>query len=205
MRNRAVSLILWVAIGLFAIAPVMGQQEGEGMSVATFAGGCFWCLEPPFHQTEGVVDVIAGYMGGTVENPSYEQVSTGKSGHLEVAQVTFDPEVVSFNRLLEIFWRNIDPTDSYGQFADRGPQYKTAIFWHDEEQRQAALASKEKLAASGKFTNPIVTDIREARVFYPAEEYHQDYYRKNSLHYNAYKVGSGRAGFIQKTWGKEGE
>ncbi|MCB2199124.1 peptide-methionine (S)-S-oxide reductase MsrA [bacterium] len=180
----------------------MANEDSE-MSIATFAGGCFWCMEPPFHQTEGVTDVVAGYMGGAVDNPSYREVSSGNTGHLEVAQITYDPSLVSFDELLEVFWRNIDPTDSYGQFADRGPQYKTAIFCHDEEQRIAAVASRKALEESGKFSDPIVTDIREAAEFFPAEEYHQDYYKKNALHYNAYKVGSGRAGFLKKTWDKD--
>ena len=199
-----------ILLGALAVVLLLGAplsttlaEETSEMATATFAGGCFWCMEPPFHQSEGVIDVVAGYMGGSVDNPSYRAVSSGNTGHLEVAQITYDPSVVSYEKLLDVFWRNIDPTDSYGQFADRGPQYKTAIFCHNEEQRVAAVASKKALGESGKFSDPIVTDIREAAEFYPAEEYHQDYYKKNSLHYNAYKVGSGRAGYLKKTWGKD--
>lgn len=201
-RNSLLGVFL---TGFFLLAPLSTTlaNEDSKMAIATFAGGCFWCMEPPFHQTEGVTDVIAGYMGGTVDHPTYREVSTGKTGHLEVAQITYDPDVVSYEKLLEIFWRNIDPTNSYGQFADRGPQYKTAIFWHDDEQRLAAEASRKALAESGKFSDPIVTDVREAETFWPAEEYHQDYYKKNALHYNAYKVGSGRAGYLKKTWGED--
>lgn len=170
------------------------------MAVATFAGGCFWCMEPPFQKLDGVKEVIAGYTGGDVKNPTYQQVSSGRTGHLEAAQITYDPNVVSFETLLATFWRNIDPTDRGGQFADRGSQYETAIFYHNDEQKKLAEESKKKLEESGKFDRPIVVKILPATVFYAAEEYHQDYYKKNPLHYNSYKVGSGRAGFIERFW-----
>lgn len=173
------------------------------MAIATFAGGCFWCMEPPFQQLDGVQDVIAGYMGGTEPNPTYREVSTGTTGYLECARIIYDPEVVSYRKLLEVFWHNIDPTDSYGQFADRGPQYHTAIFYHNDEQKQLAEESKKELEESGKFKEPIVTTIRPASEFYQAEDYHQDYYQKNPTHYKLYKKGSGREGYIKKTWGKE--
>ncbi|MBZ0265767.1 peptide-methionine (S)-S-oxide reductase MsrA [bacterium] len=173
------------------------------MKKATFAGGCFWCIEPPFHRLEGVIDVYAGYTGGKTVNPTYDEVTSGRTGHLEAAQVIYDPAIVSYETLLETFWHNIDPTDDGGQFADRGSSYKTAIFYHDEEQRLLAEKSKKALAESGMLKKPIVTDIREAGEFYRAEEYHQDYYKKNPLHYNAYKKGSGRADYLERMWGQK--
>ncbi len=167
---------------------------------ATFAGGCFWCMQQPFDETPGVISTSVGYTGGSVPHPTYEQVLTGNTGHAEVIAVTYDPHQVSYEQLLDVFWRNIDPTQRWGQFADRGTQYRTAIFVHDEAQRQAAEVSKQHLAASGKFREPLVTEIVAAVPFYPAEEYHQHYYRKQAAHYNAYKVGSGRADFLNKTW-----
>lgn len=169
--------------------------------LATFAGGCFWCMEPPFEGHKGVLDVVAGYTGGHVPNPTYEQVCTGETGHAETVQITFDPDQVTYQELLDIFWRNIDPTTEDAQFADQGTQYRTAIFYHSEEQKKLAQASKDKLAASGKFKSPIVTEIVPAAVFYRAEEYHQDYFKKQPFRYKNYSVGSGRAGFIKKTWG----
>lgn len=177
---------------------------GKKQEVAIFGGGCFWCMEPPYEQLDGVIDVVAGYSGGTSANPDYQQVSSGQTDHLEAVKVTYDPEKVSYRELVEIFWRQIDPTDDGGQFADRGNHYRTAIFYSNEHQRQTAEESKEFLKASGMFTQPIVTRILPATAFYPAEEYHQNYHVKNVLHYNAYKKGSGRAAFIEKNWqGKE--
>lgn len=170
---------------------------------ATFGGGCFWCMEGPFKQLPGVVSVTSGYSGGTAANPTYEQVSSGETGHAEVIQVVYDPAKVTYDQLLDVFWRNIDPTDAGGQFADQGSQYRTVIFTHTEAQRQAAEASKQRLAASGKFEAPIATVIEPAQPFYPAENYHQGYSEKNPLQYNLYKQGSGRAGFLKKTWGKD--
>ncbi len=172
---------------------------GRGRT-AIFAGGCFWCMEPPFEQLEGVIDVQAGYTGGRTEHPTYEEVSTGRTGHLEAVRVVYDPEKVDYEKLLEVFWRQIDPTDTGGQFADRGSQYTTAIFYLDEEQRRLAEASRRRLDSSGIFDRPVVTAILPATTFYPAEDYHQDYYRKNVLHYTRYKAGSGRADFIDATW-----
>jgi len=168
--------------------------------VAIFGGGCFWCMEPPFKNTDGVVDVIAGYTGGDIENPTYEQVTSGSTGHYEAVQVTYDPSRVSYEELLDIFWRQVDPTDSGGQFADRGTQYYSAIFYLDDEQRQKAEGSKKRLDESGIFDKPVVTAILAAEPFYKAEEYHQDYAQKNILHYSRYKTGSGRDGFLKKTW-----
>ena len=167
---------------------------------ATFAGGCFWCMEPPFENTEGVVEAVAGYTGGHVENPTYEQVTSGTTGHYEAVQVTYDPEKVSYKQLLDVFWRQIDPTDDGGQFADRGTQYFTAVFYHDEEQKKEAQQSKKELDGSDIFDKPVITAILPAKTFYRAEEYHQDYYKKNAFHYSSYKIGSGRAGFIKETW-----
>ena len=169
---------------------------------ATFAGGCFWCMEPPFEQLEGVKAVVSGYTGGKKEKPTYEEVSSGRTSHAEAVQITYDPAIVSYEKLLEVFWRNIDPTTEDAQFADVGSQYRTAIFYHSEEQRRLAEASKERLAKSGKFARPIVTEIQPAGPFYPAEEYHQDYYKKNPGHYKRYRFGSGREGFLKKTWGE---
>ncbi|MFW6244650.1 MAG: peptide-methionine (S)-S-oxide reductase MsrA [Fibrobacterota bacterium] len=175
-------------------------QRNPLQEVATFAGGCFWCLQGPFEKTEGVKNVTVGYTGGHVVNPSYEQVSTGRTGHREAVQVLFDPGKVSYETLLEIFWRQIDPTDPGGQFADRGEQYMTAVYYHDEDQKKKALESKEKLNASGRFSAPVATDILPAAPFYAAEDYHQKYYLKNQEAYRRYKVGSGREGYIQSKW-----
>jgi len=169
---------------------------------ATFAGGCFWCMQGPFQQVEGVTEVVAGYAGGTKENPSYEEVSTGTTGHLESVQVTFDPEKVSYGKLLDVFWTQIDPSDEEGQFADKGSQYRTAIFYHDEEQKRIAEASKKAIDASGKFSRQVATEIRPFTNFYPAEEYHQNYAKKKPREYQLYKTYSGREAFIKKTWGE---
>jgi methionine-S-sulfoxide reductase len=172
--------------------------------IATFAGGCFWCMEPPFRELKGVQDIQSGYMGGSKANPTYEEVSSGETGHLEVIQMKYDPAVVSYDKLLDTFWRNIDPTDGDGQFADRGSQYHTAIFYHSDEQKKLAEASMKKLSEGEVYKGrKILTKILKAAPFYKAEDYHQDYATKNPLRYNAYKVGSGRAGFLEKTWKKD--
>ncbi len=170
-------------------------------SVATFAGGCFWCMVKPFDRYDGVKTVVSGYTGGDLENPTYEQVCTNRTGHREAVQITFDPELISYEQLLDIFWRQIDPTDTGGQFFDRGESYETAIYYHTEEQRDLAERSKEVLEASKKFDKPIATDILPAKTFYAAEDYHQQYYVKNPTHYQRYSIGSGRVGFQQKHWG----
>ncbi len=175
--------------------------DGPNIARAVFAGGCFWCMEPPFEKLDGVHEVLSGYTGGTKERPGYREVAGGRTNHLEAVEVVYDPGKISYDQLLDVFWRNIDPTQDNGQFADIGPHYRTAIFVADEEQREAAQKSLEKLAASGKFDKPIVTEIRDAGAFFPAENYHQDYYEKNAAHYNAYRVGSGRASFLERTWG----
>jgi methionine-S-sulfoxide reductase len=191
--------------GLLIVGMIVAMAEGEKpaqVETATFAGGCFWCMEPPFEKLEGVQSVRAGYTGGTVKDPTYEQVSSGTTGHAEAIEVLYDPSKVSYEQLLDIFWMNIDPTTPNQQFSDHGSQYRSAIFTHTEEQKRLAEGSKDTLARSGTFTAPLVTEIVPASTFYPAEEHHQDYYKKHALRYNLYRVGSGRAGFLKKTWGK---
>lgn len=167
---------------------------------ATFAGGCFWCMVKPFDRYDGVISVLSGYTGGHVVNPSYEQVCRGDTGHTEAVQITFDPNIISYNTLLEIFWQQIDPTDANGQFADRGDSYRPVIFYHNESQHKQALATKQALQASGRFTQPINVAIEPAVAFYPAEDYHQQYYKKQPQHYNRYYQLSGRSGFISQHW-----
>ncbi len=169
---------------------------------ATFAGGCFWCMVKPFDSYDGIQAVVSGYTGGDLENPTYEEVCTNSTGHKEAVQITFDSSVFPYEQLVELFWMQIDPTDPGGQFFDRGSSYESAIFYHSDTQKEIAEASKIALQTSGKFSKPIVTPILEAKPFYPAEQYHQDYYKKNPTHYDRYQVGSGRAGFKQKMWGE---
>ncbi|MFP4588544.1 MAG: peptide-methionine (S)-S-oxide reductase MsrA [Candidatus Bipolaricaulota bacterium] len=195
------SLLLPLAILLPLIsgfaASAQFQNSDEGYKKATFAGGCFWCMEPPFAQLEGVISVIAGYSGGEMRDPTYEEVSTEDTGHREAVQITFDPNKISYRDLLEVYWTHIDPTDAGGQFADRGEQYTTAIFYHDESQKKQASGSKVNLAESNTFEKPIATEIIPFENFYPAEEYHQDYARKHPGRYERYKKGSGRADFLE--------
>lgn len=199
---RLYSALKYPFIALVVVMMTMMVEAEEQMrpEYAIFAGGCFWCMEPPFDNTEGVLETIVGYTGGTLDNPTYEQVSRGGTGHREAVRVAFDPARVSYQKLLEVFWRNIDPTQDDGQFADRGTHYRTAIYVLNETQRALAEQSRQALIVSGKFKDPIVTEILEARPFYPAEEYHQNYYKKEQDHYEMYKRGSGRAGFIEHTW-----
>lgn len=186
---------------------VRHQMTKEDMTLrkATFAGGCFWCMEADFEKLLGVVKVISGYTGGHKENPSYEEVSSGTTGHVEAVQVYYDPTKITYEELLDAFWRRIDPTDPGGQFVDRGPQYRSAIFYHDEEQKRLAKESKEVLNKSGRFDKPVMTEIIKFAKFYEAEKYHQDYYKEHSLKYNYYRHGSGRDQFLKKVWGKEME
>ena len=172
----------------------------EPYAVATFAGGCFWCLEQPFEKLVGVAEVVSGYTGGEKENPSYEDVAYGRTKHLESVQVYYSPDVLTYEQLLDIFWRNIDPTDRGGQFVDRGNHYTTAVFYSNDEQKNAAEASKQELSESGRFSEEIVTKIEEAGPFYRAEPYHQDYYKKSSSNYKRYRSGSGRDRFIESNW-----
>ena len=175
-------------------------MTSEKVEKAVFAGGCFWCMVKPFKEWEGIIDVVSGYMGGHVENPTYEDVKKGDSGHLEVVEITFNPSLFTYEQLLELYWQQIDPTDAGGQFHDRGHSYTTAIFYTNVEQRKSAELSKEKLANSGKFSKPIVTDIRPVETFYRAEEYHQDYYEKEQDHYEKDRAKSGRDEFIKENW-----
>lgn len=169
---------------------------------ATFAGGCFWCMVKPFDQFDGIEQIVSGYTGGHLANPAYEQVKSGHSGHLEAVEITFDPAVFSYEQLLEIFWQQIDPTDNDGQFQDRGPSYQPAIFVHNDRQRKLAEASKVDLANSGRFDKPIVTNILDAEIFYPAEDYHQEFYKKHPEHYLKDRKASGRDEFLDAAWNK---
>jgi peptide-methionine (S)-S-oxide reductase len=172
-------------------------------ATATFAGGCFWCMEPPFDKLPGVVSTTSGYIGGTKANPTYDEVSAGTTGHAEAVQIVYDPSKVSYAQLLEVFWRNVDPLTPNAQFCDKGSQYRSAIFFHDAEQQRLAEESKKKLEASGRFKQPIVTELVTASTFYPAEEYHQDYYQKNPLRYRYYRYGCGRDARLKEVWGED--
>ncbi len=200
-RIAAAALMLLVAACAGPTSDAGTPAKPDGLAVATFAGGCFWCMEPPFEKLDGVVKVTAGYTGGKVANPTYEQVSSGSTGHAESIEVLYDPAKISYEKLLDVYWRQIDPTDAGGQFADRGRQYRTAIFYHDEKQKEEAERSKSALAASGRFDKPIVTEIVPAGPFYPAEDYHQDFYKKNPERYHAYRKASGREGYLERVWG----
>ena len=208
MHSIQLVTLATLAVGLISVWAVTDHKavaEMEKPAIvssqtrqAIFAGGCFWCMEKPFEQLEGVVSVESGYSGGTTVNPTYENY--GRGGHIEVVRIVFDPKVISYKALLETYWRQVNPTDTGGQFVDRGHAYTTAIFYLDEEQRQEAEASKDALAKSGVFSDPIVTPILPATTFYPAEEYHQDYYSKNPIRYHFYRANSGRDVFLEKTW-----
>jgi peptide-methionine (S)-S-oxide reductase len=168
--------------------------------VATFAGGCFWCMVKPFDELPGIHGIVSGYTGGHVENPTYEQIKTGETGHREAVQITYDPEDFPYQKLLDLYWPQIDPTDDEGQFIDRGSQYRTAIFYHTEEQKELAEKSRQKVEESGRFNKPIVTEILPVSDFYMAEEYHQDFYKKNPKAYKEERVTSGREKFINENW-----
>jgi len=212
-------LILFIALAGLALAvalagfQVSATDQASGTSkhapddpslrVATFAGGCFWCTEAGFEQIPGVVEAVSGYSGGDWENPTYEEVGSGKTGHTQAVQVYYDPRVITYEGLLQGLWRMMDPTDAGGSFVDRGQQYRPAIFYHNQEQRQLAQSSREALAASGRYTDPVVIEIVPFEVFYEAEDYHQDYYLKNPLRYKYYTFNSGRYQFIDKVWGEE--
>lgn len=171
--------------------------------LATFAGGCFWCMVKPFDEMPGIEKVVSGYTGGTIENPTYERIKKGDTGHYEAVQIEFQPELFPYERLLELYWPQIDPTDDGGQFFDRGSQYRTAIFYHNDTQKQLAEKSKQEVVASGRFKKPIVTEIKLAVTFYEAEEYHQAFYKKNPLKYKQERVESGRDAHIKAHWGEE--
>jgi peptide-methionine (S)-S-oxide reductase len=174
---------------------------GTPTAKATFAGGCFWCMEPPYDELEGVISTISGYTGGTKKNPTYEEVSAGTTGHAEAVQVTYDPTKISYEKLLDVFWRNIDPLTANAQFCDSGSQYRSAIFYHDEAQKRLVEASKKRV--QNRFKQPIVTEIVPATEFYPAEDYHQDYYKKNPIRYKIYRYGCGRDQRLRELWGDQ--
>ena len=188
---------------LFSCITLETSNMSQNTEKAYFAGGCFWCMEPPFEVLDGVLKATSGYMGGEIENPTYEQVSVGNTGHAEVVEIEYDPNIITYSELLEVFWRNIDPTALNYQFADVGSQYRTEIFTVGPQQMEEALSSKDELEKSNKFDKPIVTAITEAPVFYIAEEYHQDFYKKQSARYKIYAEASGRKGFLEDTWGDE--
>ncbi len=177
------------------------DEKYDNLPKATFAGGCFWCVESDFEKVEGVIEAISGYTGGQTENPTYQEVTTGKTGHAEAVQVIYDPEKITYKELLDVFWRHIDPTDAGGQFVDRGSSYRSAIFYRDDEQKRLAEESKQELEASGRFDKPIATEIVKLDKFYKAEDYHQDYYQKSAMRYKLYRYGSGRDQFLKKAWG----
>ncbi|MFP4409295.1 MAG: peptide-methionine (S)-S-oxide reductase MsrA [Alkalispirochaetaceae bacterium] len=196
--KRVGSLLLLLLFGL--LGTTLWAEES---AKATFAGGCFWCMEEAFDKVDGVSETISGYAGGDVADPTYEQVTSGNTGHYEVLQVTYDPDVVSYEELLYHFWRNVDPVDGGGQFCDRGSQYLSAIFYHDRRQERLARNSLRELESSDRFSRPIATDIIELDEFYPAEGYHQNYYERNPLRYNFYKTACGREARLRSVWGEE--
>jgi len=197
MKNRTFTALLLAALALPGLA-----SAADALAKATFAGGCFWCMEPPYDKLDGVVSTTSGYIGGRTPNPTYEAVSAGGTGHAEAVEIVYDPAKVSYAKLLDVFWRNIDPTVRNRQFCDVGDQYRSAIFYHDAEQRRLAEASKAALAKSKPFPQPIVTEIVPAGVFTPAEAYHQDYYLKNPVRYKFYRYRCGRDQRLEELWGK---
>lgn len=211
LKINPMILSLFLAITLACASPEQSNEQTSKdedkteqfsgkTEKATFAGGCFWCVEAPFEELDGVVSVISGYAGGKEKNPTYGEVSGGKTSHRESVQITYDPEVISYSELVDIFWQTYDPTDVGGSFYDRGSQYESAIFYHDAEQKKVAEESKKRLDASGKFDKPVATPIIKFTNFYAAEDYHQDYYKKNPTEYYAYRNGSGRNAFIKEHW-----
>jgi len=214
-RHRTGTFVLAIAIAIASTSTAWAATRAAAQSPApspaaaktgkaTFAGGCFWCVEPPFDKLDGVLSTTSGYTGGTKKNPTYEEVSAGGTGHTEAVEVVYDPSRVSYEKLLDVFWRNIDPLTPNAQFCDRGSQYRSAIFFHDEEQQRLAEKSKKDLEESGRFAQPIVTQVVAAAEFWPAEEYHQDYYEKNPVRYRYYRYGCGRDQRLEQLWGKAG-
>jgi len=210
MNAKRLLPLLWIVVAALAapslsIAQAQPKPSAKTASTkATFAGGCFWCMEEAFDKVPGVISTTSGYMGGHVKNPTYEQVSTAQTGHAEVVQVEFDPAKTSYEKLVAIFWRNIDPTQRDAQFCDHGSQYRSGIFYHDEEQKRIAEASRAALQKNKPFRGEIVTEVTKAPEFYPAEDYHQDYHIKNPVRYKFYKTGCGREARLQQLWGKSG-
>lgn len=190
-----------VAVALFVLMAVVGSARGDEVAKATFAGGCFWCMQPAFDHVDGVVSSTVGYTGGQTKNPTYEEVETGGTGHAESIQVTYDPAKVSYKHLLDVFWHNVDPLTPNAQFCDHGTQYRSAIFCHNDEQKRLAEESRQELEASGRFKQPIVTEIVPASEFYAAEDYHQKYYEKNPVRYRYYRYGCGRDERLRELWG----
>jgi methionine-S-sulfoxide reductase len=201
MKRTLIHLLSHALIAACTIASSQGQNSSTVETrTAIFAGGCFWCIQPAFDKATGVIKTVVGYCGGTEPNPTYEVVSSEKTGYRESIQITYDPAKISYDQLLDIYWRQIDPTQADGQFTDIGPSYRAAIFYRNDDEKKIAEASKEKLARSGKFNKPIVTEILPAMKFYPAEDYHQKYYQQNPEHFEAFEEGSGRVSFKKKTW-----
>jgi peptide-methionine (S)-S-oxide reductase len=198
---RWLAPLVLVASIAAASAQVAAPKAGGDVAVATFAGGCFWCVEEAFEKVPGVIRAVSGYIGGKVDRPTYEQVVTKATGHAEAVQVTYDPSKVSYPQLVDWFWRNVDPVDAHGQFCDKGSPYRTGIFYHDEEQRKVGETTKRDLEASGRFKEKIATEITPATAFWPAEDYHQDYYKKNANRYLYYKTACGRAQRLEQIWG----
>jgi len=203
MKWKTAVAALAVSLATPLVQAVTTVNVPPGDAVATFAGGCFWCMEPPYDKLPGVVATISGYTGGRKVNPTYEEVSSGTTGHAESVTVVYDPKKVTYEKLLDVFWHNIDPTVKDRQFCDGGTQYRTAIFYHDEAQRKAAEASKAALEKSKPFREPIVTEIVMAGPFYPAEDYHQDFYMKNPVRYQLYRSGCGRDARLKQLWGDQ--
>ena len=205
MRRQAVLSVLTVAIlfiGAWSLQPTSQAEADATFGKAYFAGGCFWCMEEAFEKVEGVLSATSGYMGGTVANPSYEEVSAGRTGHAESVEVVYDQAKVSYQKLLDTFWRNVDPITPNAQFCDHGSQYRSAIFFQTDEEKRESDGSKQAIEQSKRFTEPIVTQIVMASQFYPAEEYHQDFYKKNPIRYKFYKYNCGRAQRLDALWGK---
>ena len=198
LTARTSLLLAALLVSSFGMAETVNDQ---GHATATFAGGCFWCMEPPFDKLDGVISTTSGYIGGKVEKPTYKQVSRGKTGHTEAVQIVYDPERISYVDLLDVFWRNIDPTNANGQFCDWGSQYRSEIFFHDDEQRKLAVGSKAALEELKPFKEPVVTQVTAATTFWPAEDYHQDYYTKNPVRYKFYRYGCGRDKRLEELWG----
>ena len=197
-------LFAMLFLGAAVLGNVSAQTPPAASAKATFAGGCFWCMEPPFDKLDGVLSTTSGYTSGTKINPTYQEVSAGTTGHAEAVQVEYDPQRVSFEKLLDVFWHNIDPTQKDGQFCDHGSQYRSGIYFHDADQKRLAEASKAALDKSKPFKGAIVTEIVPATTFYPAEEYYQDYYMKNPVRYKIYRTGCGRDGRLKEVWGAAG-
>jgi methionine-S-sulfoxide reductase len=202
-RIPAFALLLSAVVALSVDSSRAQTSSPAPTKTAIFAGGCFWCIQPAFDKAKGVIKTVVGYSGGTQPNPTYELVSSEKTAYRESIEITYDPTRISFDQLLDIYWRQIDPTQANGQFTDIGPSYRAAIFYNNNEEKQIAEASEEKLARSGKFDKPIVTEILSAMKFYPAEAYHQKYYQQNPEHFEAFEKGSGRVSFEKKKWGED--